>query len=100
MAGSGDFSIGSAVWPGTSKLLEEQGELVQVLGKLMATAGDTKHWSGDLRRMLVEEIGDLSAAITFFQAENLTVDELRQVADRYCKKLALFREWHQNPTKP
>jgi hypothetical protein len=33
------FAIGSDAWPGTSKLLEEQGELVQVLGKLMATGG-------------------------------------------------------------
>lgn len=100
MSGSGDFSIGSTVWPGTSKLIEEQGELIQVLGKLMATGGDTKHWSGDLRKMLVEEIGDLSAALVFFQTENLTVDEVRQMGDRVGEKLALFREWHKNPTKP
>lgn len=98
--GSGDFSIGSAVWPGTSKLIEEQGELIQVLGKLMATAGGTEHWSGDLRKTLVEEIGDLSAAIVFFNTMNLTLDEVRQVAERADKKLALFREWQRNPTKP
>ena len=100
MSGSGDFSIGGTVWPGTSKLIEEQGELIQVLGKLMATAGDTTHWSGDLRKMLVEEIGDLSAAILFFQVHNLTPDEIREVAIRANKKLALFQEWQANPTKP
>jgi len=41
MGGSGDFSIGSAVWPGVSKVIEEMGELQQVLGKLIAVAGDT-----------------------------------------------------------
>jgi hypothetical protein len=30
MKSGGDFSIGNAVWPGTSKLLEEMGELQQV----------------------------------------------------------------------
>jgi len=100
VSGSGDFSIGGTVWPGTSKLLEEQGELIQVLGKLMATGGDTEHWSGDLRKMLVEEMGDVAAALVFFQTENLTRDEVLQIAYRAEKKLALFREWHRNPTKP
>jgi hypothetical protein len=100
MSGSGDFSIGSAVWPGTSKLLEEQGELIQVLGKLMATGGDTTHWSGDLRVMLIEELADVAAAIVFFQRQNLTTDEILQVTARCEKKLALFRKWHENPTKP
>ena len=100
MSGSGDFSIGSAVWPGTSKLIEEQGELIQVLGKLMATGGDTKHWSGDLRQMLIEELGDLCAAIVFFKTENLTLVETQQIAERVEKKLALFRQWHKDPQKP
>lgn len=100
MSGSGDFSIGGKVWPGTSKLLEEQGELIQVLGKLMATGGDTKHWSGDLRKMLVDELADLSAAMVFFQMHNLTVDEARAVAIRANEKLELFKKWQTNPTKP
>src|ERR1700722_949537 len=68
--GSGDFSIGSKVWPGTSKVIEEMGELQQVLGKLIAVAGDTKHWDGDLRKKLIEEIGELSAALDFFKTQN------------------------------
>jgi hypothetical protein len=97
---SGDFSIGSKIWPGTSKVIEEMGELQQVLGKLIAVAGDTKHWDGDLRKRLVEEIGDLSAALVFFKTENLTLDEVKQVAERAEKKVALFRQWHANPTRP
>jgi hypothetical protein len=99
-AGSGDFSIGSRIWPGTSKVIEEMGELQQVLGKLIAIAGDTKHWDGDLRRKLVEELGDLSAALIFFKSENMTHDELLEIAERAEKKLALFRQWHKDPTKP
>lgn len=49
MTGNGDFSLGSKVWPGTSKLLEEMGELQQVLGKLIAVAGSTEHWDGAVR---------------------------------------------------
>lgn len=100
MKGNGDFSIGSGVWPGTSKVIEEMGELQQVLGKLIAVAGDTKHWDGDLRTRLIEEIGDLSAAIVFFNIENLTLDEVRQVQERAEKKLALFRQWHAEQSKP
>jgi hypothetical protein len=98
--GSGDFSIGSKVWPGTSKVIEEMGELQQVLGKLIAVAGATKHWDGDLRKKLVEEIGDLSAALAFFKTENCTLDEVRQIGMQAEKKLALFRQWHKDPTKP
>jgi hypothetical protein len=99
--GVGDFSIGSTVWPGTSKVIEEMGELQQVLGKLIALAGDTKYWDGvDLRKRLIEEIGDLTAALLFFRQKNFTTEEARQVSDRIDKKLTLFREWDKNPTKP
>ena len=97
--GSGDFSIGSKVWSGTSKLIEEMGELQQVLGKLIATP-DANHWDGDLRKMLVEEIGDLSAALDFFKTQNCTLAELLEIAERANEKLALFRRWHKNPTWP
>jgi hypothetical protein len=93
--GSGDFSIGSKVWPGTSKVIEEMRDLGQVLAKLIGTMGDTKHWDGsDLRKKLIEELGDLVAAILFFQSENLTQDEGLQIAEQTAKKLAIFRRWH------
>ena len=98
--GSGDFSIGSKVWPGTSKVIEEMGELMQVLGKLIAVAGNTKHWDGDLRPKLIEEMGDLTAALMFFTTENLTDSEQRQIVERTKKKRDLFRQWHADPRKP
>lgn len=66
VVGSGDFSIGSLVWPGVSKLTEECGEVLQIVGKLMGTGGETRHWDGqDLARALEIELGDLLAAIEF-----------------------------------
>jgi len=102
---SGDFSIGSKVWPGTSKLLEEMGELQQVLGKLMGTAGDPAHWDGsDLRTRIVEEIADLQAAIAFFQEHNLSAFQRDCVAERAAEKRDLFESWHwkqaKRPTEP
>jgi len=99
-APSGDFSIGSRVWPGTSKLIEEMGELQQVLGKLIAIGGATDHWSGDLRKMLVEELGDAMAAIRFFVAQNLTAEEGTFVAIRSDNKLIRFTEWQLDPKPP
>jgi hypothetical protein len=100
MTGSGDFSIGSKVWPGTSKLLEEMGELQQMLGKLIAVAGSTEHWDGDLRPRLLEEIADVSAALGFFVEQNLAGAEEDAMADRITEKLMLFRKWHKEHTKP
>lgn len=100
--GGGDFSIGSPVWPGTSKLLEEMGELQQVLGKLIAVHGGTEHWDGkgDLRDRLVEEIGDVYAALDFFQSSNLTKKEQDDVCAREIKKRKLFQQWHADHSKP
>ena len=96
---SGDFSIGSTVWPGTSKLIEETGELQQVLGKLIATAGDTTHWSGDLRKMMIEEIGDVYAALDFFVETNLSDDDQDTIARRMANKFGLFKQWHTEQGK-
>jgi len=94
--GSGDFSIGSTVWPGTSKLIEEMGELQQVLGKLIAVAGEAEtHWSGDLRAKFIEEIGDTEAALSFFREMNFTKDERRKIEARAREKRILFRKWHE-----
>ncbi len=94
--GSGDFSIGSQVWPGASKLIEEMGELQQVLGKLIAVAGSTEHWDGNLRSRLVEECADAAAALDFFTERNFSGEELRATHRRFEAKLALFREWDES----
>jgi len=98
--GSGDFSIGSRVWPGTSKLIEEMGELGQVLGKLIAVAGATDHWSGDLRKMLVEELGDVSAAVRFFVVHNMAREEVQAFHARVSAKIEKFNGWQADPKPP
>ena len=96
MKGTGEFSIGGQVWPGTSKLLEEMGELQQVLGKLLGSHGDPAHYDGsNLRQRLIEEIGDLAAAVQFFEENNLKPEERAQIDARARKKLALFDQWHR-----
>lgn len=86
---AGPFSIGSDVWPGISKLVEESGELGQVIGKLLATGGHEKHWDGsDLRERMRAELADLRAAIDFVAV----VNELDLTA-RHAYKLRLFHTW-------
>lgn len=88
------FAIGSPKWPGLSKLSEEAGEVVQVIGKLMGTGGDPMHWDGsDLRQRLVEELGDLQAAITFVIAY-CDIDPAA-VGLRTAQKLTVFDQWHR-----
>ena len=86
------FAIGSPAWPGLSKLAEEAGETLQVVGKLMGTGGETAHWDGsDLRQRLVEELGDLMAACDFVALKN---DLGVAVAQRRHEKFQLFMKWH------
>lgn len=86
------YGIGSSYWNGLAKLNEEAGELIQILGKLLATGG-TDHWEGDLRPRLVEELGDLRAAIDFFATSCLRPDELDAVVARTEAKIDLFERW-------
>ncbi|MFB9410254.1 MULTISPECIES: MazG nucleotide pyrophosphohydrolase domain-containing protein [Dactylosporangium] len=89
---AGPYEIGSATWPGLAKLAEEAGELVQVLAKLVGASGRETYYDGtDLRARLIEECGDVMAALAFFTSANgLNAD----VAPRASQKLALFERWH------
>lgn len=88
------FAIGSPVWPGLSKLAEEAGETLQVIGKLMGTGGESAHWDGtDLRGRLIEELADLMAACEFVVATNQLDHE--DLSVRRQKKLELFCQWHR-----
>lgn len=92
--GSGDFSIGSNVWPGISKLIEEAGEVTQVCGKLIALAGESNHWDGtDLRERLEDELADVIAAWDFVIYHN-GLDGGR-IKKRARDKLKLFETWHK-----
>ena len=93
---SGDFSIGAELWPGVSQVLEEMGELGQVLGKLIGSHGDVRHFDGsDLNERLVEEIGDLLGAISFFTEANGL--PRTRIFERKIRKYNLFWEWHGAP---
>ena len=90
---AGPYSIGSDRWPGMSKVIEETGELGQVLGKLIATGGDPEHWDGsDLRERLVDECGDVLAAVSFFAETNGILDAVELRARR---KIETFHQWHR-----
>jgi len=90
------FAIGSPVWPGLSKLAEEAGEVLQIVGKLMGTGGERAHWDGsDLRERLTEEISDLLAACDFVTSANGL--DRAAVDERRANKLALFYVWHGRP---
>lgn len=92
----GDFAIGSDVWPGVSKLIEENGELGQVLGKLIGTGGQVNHWDGsNLAHRMEEEVADTLAAIDFVIENNPEHLKAYRIANRRNEKLKLFREWHR-----
>lgn len=90
----GSYGIGSDVWPGLAKFIEEMGELTQVLAKIMAKGGDAgDHWDGKGRLMdrLIEEIGDVEAAMQFFIVINgLPEGRIQHRADG---KLQNFHYW-------
>lgn len=91
---AGPYSIGSDTWPGVSKVLEEAGEIIQVLSKLIGAGGVVEHWDGtNLRDRITEELGDLKAAIRFFEEHN-DVDTFA-IAVREQKKFEQFVRWHQ-----
>lgn len=90
-----DFAIGSTVWPGLSKLIEEAGEVQQVCGKLLGTGGAHAHWDGtDLRVRLEDEIADVMAACMFVQEANMLNN--RRIEERILTKLATFQKWHRD----
>lgn len=92
--GSGDFSIGSNLWPGISKLIEECGEVQQVAGKLIASHGAVNHWDGtNLKERLESELGDLQAAIQFVVRHNAL--DVVAIEKRRIEKLMLFEKWHE-----
>lgn len=101
----GPFSIGQNIWPGIAKLIEECGDVTQVCGKLIATGGREDHyWSGhDLGCDLVNELGDLLAAIDFVRAHNVFSHFVvanglpthgAAIEARRREKFDLFQHWH------
>lgn len=77
-------------WIGIFKLMEEIGELQQVLGKLCQTP-DGKNWSGDLNAKLREELTDVQQAIDFFMLVNEECPAVDN--ERYVDKRAKYHKW-------
>lgn len=91
----GNFSIGSKTWSGAAKIIEEAGELSQVIGKLIGTGGNTHYFDGtELEPRLIEELGDLSAAIDFFRIVNFSQEQNELIARRKHEKLQKFFAYH------
>lgn len=90
----GNFQLGSRVWPGLAKLLEEAGEVSEIGGKIVGNDGKHIHYDGtrlDVR--IAEEVADLSAACrAFFQLNGYDGAPwvLRREIDKYSK----FLRWH------
>lgn len=95
----GPFSIGSKTWPGLAKLVEESGELCQVIGKLIALDGNAPgdfytHWDGtDISVRLQEELADVQAVIEFVREHNPQI-ESAPFNRRVAMKVARFNTWH------
>ncbi|MHB8407782.1 MAG: hypothetical protein ACYDHY_06665 [Acidiferrobacterales bacterium] len=88
------YSIGSKIWPGLSKLIEEAGEVVQVAGKLLGTGGELEHWDGtNLKDRLEEEMGDLLAACDYVVMK-CGLDGHR-IEKQRAKKVRRFLKWHK-----
>lgn len=86
------FVIGPDVeWPGVSKVIEECGELIKVLGKLQAYPDGDYPDGSDLNAELHDEVADVRAALEFLVAENRLDDHF--IRERAAAKGARFRHW-------
>ena len=83
---------------GLAKLAEECGELVQVIGKVMAY-GTGPHPDGteSLKARLEDEIADVQAAMELVRHTH-GLDGLL-IGHRREQKVVLFRQWHLDPDK-
>lgn len=91
----GPFQIGGELWPGLAKLVEECGELLQMVGKIMAYPEQDDHPDGttSMRQRLVQELGDVRACMIFLAEENgINKADIHTRADY---KLERFRHWHE-----
>lgn len=89
------FAIGSDIWPGLSKLAEECGETVQIIGKIMAFPdGDHPDGAGHLAERLENEMADLNAAIMYVKYSNSQEIDHRRFREKRLRKLDRFFGWH------
>lgn len=83
---------------GYAKLVEELGELQQMIGKRLAywTVDDHPD-GGSINARIEQELGDVLAAIRFvIEVADNGLDETT-IEDRAMQKLERFRVWHAEP---
>lgn len=94
---NGTFSQPKPRWTGIAKLVEECGEVIQVCGKLMAYPdgnhpdGNHPDGKGNLETRLMEEMGDLHAALEFVEYNNSLSNVV--INSRRVEKIRLFKKW-------
>lgn len=78
---------------GVAKLIEECGELTQILGKKLAYWHTDEHpdGKGSLTERIEQEIADVRAA-AYFVTQQLDLDQAR-INKRMHEKIALFQHW-------
>lgn len=90
------FEIGDEEYPGLSKIVEESGEVLQIIGKLINSLGNPQHFDGsNLRKKLINELADLDAALEFFIAYGLSQNETELLNNRMEEKFNKFKSWHE-----
>lgn len=98
-----EYAIGADELPGISKLIEEMGEVQQVIGRIIQCRylGQDRHWDGSsVRNRLLEELADLKAATYLFLTEaRMTDKEIEQFDLRYEAKASIFKKWHKEQTR-
>lgn len=106
------YCIGSDEWNGLSKLIEENGEFSELLseaifqkvlaklqitaGKLIGSEGSIAHWSCNLNDRLIEELGDLKAAMIVFEILNFSKEDMLKIDERAKTKIVKFLQWNKD----
>ena len=88
-----DYTIGSDVWNGLSKVQEEMNELGVVLAKIVGNGGDLFYWGDrDLEEELYDELGDLQAIVGYFIYVNGLDADI--ISMRSAMKAEKFMKWN------
>lgn len=82
---------------GNAKLVEETGELLQVVGKLLAFPYQDEHpdGKGSLKTRLEDEVADVLASLRL--TAHLKNLDMERIDARVQEKLELFLRWHADP---
>lgn len=89
------YCIGSPIFPGLAKHIEESSEVAIIIAKIMGCGHMGLHWDGqNLKEELEKELGDQLATLKFLAEQNdLDYDK---IFERSLVKLKIYRRWHRN----